>query len=99
MTLEFQHVFNLGIMALSGVATYLFNKSQDHERRIQKVEDITSIKIDTLIEKVNDLEKTQEKLEVKIAELAHNLHKEKNVESQLTQTLALLLKKLSDETN
>ena len=94
MNLEFQYIFNLGIMALAGIATYLFNKVSDHEKRIQKVEDVTAIKIDDLISKVDKLELSNEKLEVKIEELAHNIHKEKNVESQLTVTLGLVLKEL-----
>ena len=100
MSLDFQYVFNLGVMALVGVAAYLFNKLQDHEKRIQKVEDVTAIKIDDLITKVDKLEVTNEKLEVKINELAHNIHQEKNVESQMVQALNLLYKELSrrDET-
>lgn len=101
MTLDFQYVFNLGIMALAGVATYLFNKSQDHERRIQKLEDVTSIKIDDLITKVDKLEISNEKLELKINELAHNIHKEKNQEQQLATVMNLMLKELEkrNETN
>jgi hypothetical protein len=100
MALEFQYLFNLGIMALAGVATYLFNKIQDHEKRIQKVEDVTSIKIDSLIDKVDKLEISNEKLNVNFTELVHNIHKEKKVENELTQTLSLLLKKLTqDETH
>jgi len=107
MQLEFQYLFNLGIMALAGIATYLFNKSQDHERRVQKLEDVTSIKIDDLITKVDKLEVSNEKLEVsneklevKIEELAHNLHKEKNAENQLTSVMKLVLLELQkrDET-
>ena len=94
MTLDFQYVFNLGIMALAGVATYLFNKSQDHERRVQKLEDVTSIKIDDLITKVDKLEISNEKLELKINELAHNIHKEKNQEQQLAMVMNLMLKEL-----
>ena len=101
MTLDFQYVFNLGIMALAGVATYLFNKSQDHERRVQKLEDVTSIKIDDLITKVDKLEISNEKLELKINELAHNIHKEKNQEQQLATVMNLMLKELEkrNETN
>lgn len=101
MNLEFQYIFNLGIMALAGIATYLFNKVSDHEKRIQKVEDVTAIKIDDLITKVDKLEVSNEKLEQRMAEIAHNIHKEKNVENQLTMTLNLVLKELQKkhETN
>jgi len=96
MPLDFQYLFNLGIMALAGVATYLFNKIQEYEKRIQKVEDVTLFKIDALIDKVDKLEISNEKLNTKFAELAYNIHREKNVESQLTITLGLLLKKLTE---
>jgi ferritin len=87
MHLEFQYIFNLGIMALAGVATYLFNKNQDHERRIQKLEDIHTIKIDLLSRQIVELE-------AKFDVLADNINREKNQENQLTQAINLLYKEL-----
>lgn len=87
MQLEFQYIFNLGIMALAGVATYLFNKVQDHERRVQKLEDIHTIKIDQLSKQIVELE-------AKVDVLADNIHKERNQENQLTQAINLLYKEL-----
>lgn len=94
MQLEFQYIFNLGIMALAGVATYLFNKTQDHERRVQKLEDIHTIKIDQLSKQIVELE-------AKVDVLADNIHREKNQENQLTQAINLLYKELKhrDEIN
>jgi TolA-binding protein len=69
----------------------LKDAKDDHEKRVQKLEDIHTIKIDQVAEKLD-------KLERKVEELAYNIHKEKNVENQLTQAINLLIKKIDNET-
>lgn len=73
----------------------------DHGKRIQKQEDVSGIKMDNIVESIKKLESSTEELKTKMQELSYNIHKEKNVESQLTQTLNLLLKELQSkhETN
>ena len=66
---------------LMGISKYLFNKMEDHEKRIQKMEDIHGDRLTQLEEKID-------KLEISIQELAKNIHKEKNIENQLVQTMA-----------
>ena len=66
---------------LMGISKYLFNKMEDHEKRIQKMEDIHG-------DRLTQLEKKIDKLEISIQELAKNIHKEKNIENQLIQTMA-----------
>src|SRR5574343_36854 len=66
---------------LMGISKYLFNKMEDHEKRIQKMEDIHG-------DRLTQLEKKIDKLEISIQELAKNIQKEKNVENQLVQTMA-----------
>lgn len=66
---------------LMGISKYLFNKMEDHEKRIQKMEDIHG-------DRLTELEKKIDKLEISIQELAKNIHKEKNIENQLVQTMA-----------
>jgi hypothetical protein len=99
MSLDFQYVFNLGIMALVGVSTYLFNVVQTLKERVQALEDVHTIKLDDLIKKVDKLELSNEKMEQKLNELSHNIHKEKNTEHQLTQAINLLIKKIDNEAN
>ena len=79
-------IFIAGICftVLSGVTVYLFTRSQDHEKRIQRIEDVQGNKIDTLVMKVDGLEKA-------ITDLSANVHKEKNIESQFTATLKAIL--------
>ena len=57
MTIELQPIFNLAISGLIGVALYFFKMSQNHEKRIQKIEDISSMKFEHLIEEIQDLKK------------------------------------------
>ena len=66
---------------LMGISKYLFNKMEDHEKRIQTMEDIHGDRLTQLEKKIN-------KLEISIQELAKNIHKEKNIENQLVQTMA-----------
>ena len=66
---------------LMGISKYLFNKMEDHEKRSQKMEDIHG-------DRLTQLEKKIDKLEISIQELAKNIHKEKNIENQLVQTMA-----------
>ena len=73
------------ITFLGGVSKYLFDKNQDHERRIQKMEDIHGDKLELLEKKID-------KLEISIQNLANNLHKEKNEEFQLTMAITNLYK-------
>jgi len=53
---------------LMGISKYLFNKMEDHEKRIQKMEDIHG-------DRLTQLEKKIDKLEISIQELAKNIHK------------------------
>lgn len=73
---------------LMGISKYLFNKMEDHEKRIQKMEDIHGDRLDIHGDRLTQLEKKIDKLEISIQELAKNIHKEKNVENQLVQTMA-----------
>lgn len=48
MTLEIQYVINVVFGVVSGIGIYLFNQVNQHEKRIQKIEDVQGIKIDEL---------------------------------------------------
>lgn len=63
----------------------LENKQENHEKRIQKVEDVHGPKFDTLEKKID-------KLEISIQTLSENLHKEKNEEHSLTIAITNLYK-------
>lgn len=78
-------IASIAISILGVVAKYLFGKIQDHEKRVQKVEDLHGNKLDSLEKKIDQMQIT-------IQTLANNLHKEKNVESALVATLTALNK-------
>jgi len=90
MNFDIQYLFNTIGSGLVGAYLYLFKRVGDLEKRVQSLEDIHTIKIDQVAQKVD-------KLESKIEELAHNIHKEKNIESQLTVAIGLLIKKLDEK--
>jgi hypothetical protein len=77
---------------LSGIVIYLFTRSSDHEKRIQRIEDVQGTKIDNLAKDLNDFKK---EMGSKIDGLTSMVHKDKNMEGQLNQTLTLLLKELT----
>ena len=91
MNFEIQYLFNTIGGALCAAYLYLFREQASLQKRVQSLEDVHTIKIDDVAKKVD-------KLEQKIEELSHNIHKEKNIESQLTVAIGLLIKKL-DENN
>lgn len=64
----------------------------NHDRRLQKVEDVFTLTIENLTKKV-------EQLSQKVDDLAREVHKEKNTETALNSTLLGLLRHMetSDE--
>lgn len=88
MQLEFQYIFNLGIMIVGGVAMYLFGRTQDHEKRIQKVEDVQGTKLDRL---TNDFENFQVEMRAQLKTISDNIHKKNNTENTTDKTLKALL--------
>jgi hypothetical protein len=75
-----------------GIVVYLFTRSADHEKRIQRIEDVQGSKIDLLSKDLNDFKK---EMSSKIDGLTSMVHKDKNMEGQLNHTLGLLLKELT----
>lgn len=81
----FLFIAGVAVSFLGAVSKYLFDKVQDHEKRVQKMEDIHGDKLTTLEKKID-------KLEISIQNLATNLHKEKNQEHQLSVAITKLYK-------
>jgi hypothetical protein len=77
---------------LSGFTVYIFTRNSDHEKRIQRIEDVQGSKIDTLTQ---DLKDFKHDVSQKLDALYVMVHKDKNVEDQLNKTLNLLLKELT----
>lgn len=86
---ELQFVLNAIFSVISAACLYFFSATQSHEKRIQKLEDVTGLKVDTLIKKVEEMEKV-------LAELSSTMHREKSHEHELTQTIRLLHKHLKE---
>lgn len=89
MTVELQPIFNLAISALVGVAIYFFKMVQNHEKRIQKVEDIFSIKFEHLISEIESMKK-------EVSHLSQMVHKAANTETNMNTALNMLIEKLKD---
>ena len=80
----FLFIAGVAVSFLGAVSKYLFDKVQDHEKRVQKMEDLHGSKIDNIERKIDRLEQTIDRLEETIRALADNIHKEKNQENQLS---------------
>ena len=91
----FLFIAGIAVSFLGAVSKYLFDKVSDHEKRIQKVEDVQGTKIDQLGREIHELKNDVSKMNRKIDELASHVHKEKNVENQLNTTLKLILERLT----
>lgn len=79
---------------LSGVVVWLITRVQDHEKRIQRIEDVQGNKIDQL---AIDLKEFKVEITQKIEALTNMVHKDKNQEQQLNTTLRLFLERLTNE--
>ena len=86
----FLFIAGVAVSFLGAVSKYLFDKVQDHEKRVQSIEDIQGTKLDTLEKKID-------KIETAIETLAANLHKEKNQENQLTIAITKLYQFLDEK--
>lgn len=82
---------------VSGVTVWLHSRCQDHEKRIQRIEDVQGTKIDRLAQ---DLQEFKHEVTEKLEVLTGMVHREKNQEQQINTTLKLLLEHLirEDET-
>jgi hypothetical protein len=70
MQIEIQYIINVAFGIVSGIAIYLFNQSNQHEKRIQKIEDVQSIKIEDLKKDFEAMEKKIDALTKAVNELS-----------------------------
>jgi TolA-binding protein len=87
MNFNLQDLFNTIGGACIAFGIWMHNRQTGIEKRVQSLEDIHTIKIDQVAEKLDKLEK-------KFEELSYNIHKEKNQEQKLTSTLDAILREL-----
>lgn len=87
----FLFVAGVAVSFLGAVSKYLFDKVQDHEKRIQKIEDVQGTKLDNISSELKDF---KHDVASKLDALTNMIHKEKNQENVLNNTLTLLLKEL-----
>ena len=83
-----QILFNLLSTGTAGFAGFLFFRSLGHGERIQRLEDITGNEVKELKEELKDFKK---EVNQKLEDLKNMVHREKNQEGQLNQTMKLIL--------
>lgn len=81
------YILSILTAVLGFFSKYLFDKVQDHEKRVQKMEDVHGNKFEALEKKID-------RLEICIQNLADNLHKERNQEHNLTIAITKLYEHL-----
>ena len=90
------------ISLVFGLAAYIWNdakvrnektclKVDELEKRVQKIEDVQGNKLDNLS---NDFKEFKHDVSEKLEALRVVMHREKNMENQLNNTLTLLLREL-----
>ena len=91
----FLFVAGLVVSFLAAVSKYLFDKVSDHEKRIQKIEDIQGNKLDVLSLEFKEFKHDiNEKLET----LKDMVHKNRNLENQMSTMLSILVKRHARDT-
>jgi uncharacterized protein YoxC len=97
MNIDANTIIGFSITIISGVATYLFAKVSDHEKRVQRIEDVQGNTIEGLKDDVKTLSHKVDTLTEKVNILAANVHNKKNIDGQISQTLNLILKHFNNE--
>lgn len=69
MVIEFQYIFNMILGVVGSIACYLFFQVSQHEKRIQKIEDVQSMKIDELKRDIEQMERKIDELTRVVNEL------------------------------
>jgi DNA-binding transcriptional regulator GbsR (MarR family) len=94
--MEAQSLLNILVLFTTGLTSFLFWRSISPGERIQRLEDITSNEVKELKEDFKDFKKeVTGKLDSamsSIKEMGLQIHKEKNIEQQMQNTLSNLLK-------
>lgn len=85
------YILSILTAVLGFFSKYLFDKVQDHEKRIQKREDVDGQKIDNLIKSFDEF-KTEMKTDIKT--LKSEVHDKKNYDGTLVATMSAILKYL-----
>lgn len=78
----------------SGVTIYLFTMVSSLKERVQRVEDLQGSKLDNLKDEFDDFRK---EMKEELKNIATQIHKEKNIENQMSTVLSLILKELEDK--
>lgn len=97
MTLEASTIIGLGFTTISGIAIYLFTRSTDHEKRIQRIEDVQGSQVKELKDELHELSTKVQELTDKVNIMAANIHNQKNTDNVLNMTLSQILKYLENE--
>jgi hypothetical protein len=101
MTLDINAVIGISYTALSGIGVYLFAQVSSLSRRVQKIEDVKDLELAAIKKEVADLDKKVVDgfidINSKLTTINTNIHKHKNEEGQLNQTLSALLKFLNKD--
>lgn len=84
-------ILSVLMTVLGFFSAYLFNKVQDHEKRIQRKEDVDGQKIDNLIKSFDEF-KSEMKIDIK--NLKIEVHDKKNYDGTLVVTMSAILKHL-----
>lgn len=99
MTLDIQYVLNIILGAVTVVAGWLLARVQEHEKRVQRIEDVYTIKFEDLKAEFKDMEAKIDRLTQSMSDLTMNIHKSKNQENALNTTLSAILNHLEFEQN
>jgi ribosome-binding ATPase YchF (GTP1/OBG family) len=90
MIVEIQQIINTLAPVFIGVCLYFFRVVQGHEKRIQKVEDIFSIKIEHLIAEIEIMKK-------QIDHISKVVEKNVTTENNMSKAVDLLVKELKEK--
>ena len=94
MTLDNITFLHYAITVVGGVAIYLFTKTVDHEKRIQRVEDVYTRETERLIVSLDEVKRDLSQL----TQYVHQkMHDDVNKQAYTEKLINLMYKKLMEE--
>jgi hypothetical protein len=94
MMIEIQPIINAAFGGISAVAFWFFARVQDHEKRIQKIEDLHTQGIDDLKQDLKEIEVKFDKMQSTLNDLTLKINTKSYNDNDLALAINSLIKKI-----
>jgi uncharacterized coiled-coil protein SlyX len=96
MMVELQPLINTAFGIVSAVAVWFFARVQDHEKRVQKIEDLHTQGIDDLKQDLKEIEIKFDKMQDTLNDLTLKINNKSYNDNDLAMAINSLIKKIDN---